>query len=133
MMGLAEIKAANRRNSRTARELDKQPCVPTAAQRAILATGKLEGIRIPSFGGYVPRGWKRTSRDQISNSDEPFFVDTSGFGAPGEPALTHEQFARELAKLPEGVGIALIEVGQFQCYIATYVQTKLRGSRNGAR
>lgn len=128
MMGLAEIKAANRRNSRTARELDKQPCVPTAAQRAILATGKLEGtgIHIPCFGGYVPRGWKRTG-------DEPFFVDTSGFGAPGEPALTHEQFARELAKLPEGVGVALIEAGQFQGYIATYVQTKLRGSRNGTR
>ena len=126
MMGLAEIKAANRRNSRTARELDKQPCVPTAAQRAILATGKLEGIRIPSFGGYVPRGWKRTG-------DEPFFVDTSGFGAPGEPARTHEQFARDHAKLPEGVGVALIEAGQFQGYIATYVQTKRRGNRNGTR
>jgi hypothetical protein len=102
-----------------------EPCVPTAVQRAVLATGKLEGIRIPSLGGYVPRGWKRTD-------DKPFFVDTSGFGGPDEPALDHSAFAKALAVLPEGVGIAIIEAGQFQCYVATYVRTKPRGKHAAA-
>ena len=119
MMGLAEIKAANRRNSRAARR--EEPFVITAEQRAILATGDLQGsgIYIPNLGDYVPRGWKQTV-------DKPYFVDTSGWGDPGEPALTHEQFAKALAKLPEGVGIGLIEAGQFQAYVATYVRTKPR-------
>jgi hypothetical protein len=57
----------------------------------------------------VPWGWELTG--------EEYFVDSSGFGSPGEPALTFDQFA---TKCTEGMGYAITEAGQFQVYIAEY-------------
>jgi len=70
---------------------------------------------IPNFGDYraTRYGWKMT---------KVYFVDSSGFGAEDEPALTFPQFVRQ-AKV--GKGYAIIETGQFQVRIGEF--TKSRG------
>jgi len=73
---------------------------------------------MPNLGDYVPPGWERV---------DDFMVDSSGFGAPDEPALTVDQFRarieREIAKYnaeSKTVGWAIIEVGQFQVVIGEF-------------
>lgn len=67
------------------------------------------GITFPMIGDYVPRGYRMIA---------VHFVDSSGFGMPGEPALTLGEFA---ALLKPGHGYAVIEAGQFQVYIGEFV------------
>jgi|GEM_PF-1700031 len=72
----------------------------------------------PQLGGYEPEGWVDTG--------ESFFVDMSGLGADYEPALTHKQFNRQLMELvddPRSLGLAIGDVGQFQCYVNVYERT----------
>lgn len=71
-----------------------------------------EQIRsIPNLGDYVHPSWQL---------EEDLFVDSSGFGAPGEPALTFEQFV-EKVQSQEGVrAYGIRQVGQFQVYIGVY-------------
>jgi len=72
----------------------------------------------PNLGDYVPAGWELIDH---------FMVDSSGFGAPDEPADTPEQLRarieREITK-HEGqtVGWAIIEVGQFQVVVGEFVR-----------
>jgi hypothetical protein len=73
-----------------------------------------ERVHFPFIGTYVPRGWVMVNT---------YFVDSSGFGDEGEPALTREQF---LKKLQVGRGYAIIEAGQFQVYIGEFVQAPRR-------
>jgi hypothetical protein len=63
---------------------------------------------IPFLGSYVPEGWY---------IEDGLFVDSSGFGAPGEAALTAAQF---LQKLEVGKGYAVIESGEFQVYVGVF-------------
>ena len=67
----------------------------------------------PSVGDYVAPGWERTANS--------FFVDSSGFGQSGEPALTAREF---LAQIKPGYGYAIIEEGQFQVKVAEYKKEK---------
>ena len=68
-----------------------------------------DGVRAaPYIGNYQPEGWTRT---------EEFFVDSSGFGGPDEPAMTFEQF---LNHVKDGCGYAIISAGQFQVYIQEF-------------
>ena len=69
------------------------------------------GVRgIPSLGHRVPRGWKLVNT---------YFVDSSGFGSPGEPAKTLDEFVSLVEGAP-GFGWAIIEAGQFQVYVGQY-------------
>lgn len=79
-----------------------------------------EGVRFPFpfLGPYVPKGWKKV---------QEHFVDSSGFGAPGEPALTASQF---IERLVIGRGYAITEAGQFQVYVAEYIPTPRNGHRS---
>ena len=52
------------------------------------------------------------------------FVDSSGWGQKGEPALTAEQF---LKKIQKGKFYAIIECGQFQVNIGKYVKKNNHG------
>jgi hypothetical protein len=65
----------------------------------------------PFLGDYDPPGWTKVNE---------FFVDSSGFGTPGEPALTSEQFKQ---KIVIGHGYAVTEVGQFQAYVGEFVKS----------
>jgi len=76
------------------------------------------GYPFPHLGSYEPDGWVDTG--------ESFFVDTSGFGADYEPALTWEQFNQKLLALvddPRSLGLGISEVGEFQCYVTVYERT----------
>jgi hypothetical protein len=115
MMSLEYIREINRVQTNKARRHARKPWLPTPEQRKKLAEGaSLDsvGARLPHIGDYVPKGWVQWH--------EILFVDSSGCGAPGEPALTQSQLAKEIAKDRDGVAYAVIEAGQFQCYVARY-------------
>ena len=62
----------------------------------------------PNIGDAVPKGWELV---------ETYFVDSSGFGQIGEPALTVGQF---IEKLEVGFAYAIVETGQFQVHIGKF-------------
>jgi hypothetical protein len=66
--------------------------------------------RIPNIGDYRPDGWKLM---------DGLFVDSTGVGLEGKPALTFEEFAEQASNHPDD-GHALIEVGQFQVLIGRF-------------
>lgn len=68
----------------------------------------------PFLGDYVPEGWTLVRK---------YFVDGSGFGAPGEPALTAKEFLR---KVKGGRGYAILEAGQFQVFVGEYTREEER-------
>ena len=65
---------------------------------------------IPMIGNRTPRGWKCVAQ---------YFVDASGFGQKGEPALTTDEFRAVVAENP-GFGWAITEAGQFQVYVGQF-------------
>lgn len=95
--------------------------------------GNLERLsRIPNIGTYLPDGWRRVdSVDEIGphrsqyatgkpDGKRGYFVDKSGFGGPGDPALTVQEMA-DLLK--PGYGYAIVEEGQFQITIGVFKKT----------
>jgi hypothetical protein len=75
-------------------------------------------IPFPMIGDYEPPGYE-TDGDAL-------FIDTSGYGAPDEPALTVSQMLDELK--PDRC-YAFTEVGQFQAYLQPYRIIKYRHAR----
>lgn len=71
----------------------------------------------PYIGDHEPEGWTEVERH---------FVDSSGFGADDEPALSVRQFTRVLrdaideAKGKHLVGWAIVSAGQFQVYVGQF-------------
>jgi len=105
MMSLESIQEMNEEAEQRALEENIQPYVARCDGD--------EGIReAPYIGDYQPAGW-------IKN--DVFFVDSSGFGGPDEPAMTFEQF---LNHVKDGRGYAIISAGQFQVYIQEFIQDK---------
>jgi len=101
MMGLNEI-------NRLSEEAGKKAKRKTA--RPFIFRGDTNRVKdIPNFGDYRPKGWKLVRE---------LFVDKSGFGREGEPAMTIGQFKNSLKV---GHGYAMIQEGQFQCYVGEFV------------
>ena len=100
-----------------AREEGLPPWVPwdEAEIHRVLRGG--DGNTVPFIGDHVPEGWELV---------DTHFVDTSGFGSPGEPALPIGSFIR-IAKggLKNARGWASISHGQFQVYIGEFKQDDL--------
>jgi hypothetical protein len=118
MQSLSQIQQASREAAQKAAAQKKVPFVVEMEDVQALMHDNASGrVHFPFLGDYVPRGWKRTDT-------EPFFVDATGFGKPGEPALTCKQFA---SKLVPGRGYAVIEAGEFQVYVAEYVRDDNNG------
>ena len=95
-----------------AKHEDTQPFVPTGEVLRVAKDGDLSGVNILDFGDYRPDRWELT---------ETYFVDSSGFGQEGEPALTLEQF---IVRMVPGKGYATIEHGQFQVYVGEFERTE---------
>jgi hypothetical protein len=81
---------------------------------------KLDLQRLPFLGSYKPKGWRRVQ-------GMTWFVDMSGFGEPGEPALTFDAFVAEIEQFLADhagngrvYGFAFTELGQFQGYVQAY-------------
>ena len=95
-------------------------------------TGAISGIVY--LGNYIPRGWKRVDINLFSKewgipyshkilNKGGLFVDSSGWGADGEPALTIKQFLHvmtSILKQRPDLGFALISQGQFQVTIGVF-------------
>src|SRR5271169_2924214 len=101
MMSLETIHRMSDTMSRTAKRNGAVPKVFTEED-------EIEGI--PALGKHVPRGWKLVNT---------YFVDSSGFGSPGEPAMTRDAFISLVEGAP-GYGWAIVEAGQFQVYVGQY-------------
>lgn len=96
MMGLETIKAMNSGKAREAKRLGKLPLI-------LWSEADKDNLRkIPHIGNWRPEGFTLVRE---------LLVDSSGFGATDEPALTFDQFC-ETAQV--GKAYAIIEAGQFQ-------------------
>jgi hypothetical protein len=116
-MSIQTIHDLSRKAARKAAREHKRPAM---VELEDMDTLEIE-LRIPNLGDYRPRGYKLI---------DTWFVDKSGFGVEPEPALTvRTMFARIRANGP-GHGYAMIQEGQFQCYVGVFVPTK-KGGNNG--
>jgi hypothetical protein len=110
-MSLAAIHHLNTQIAVEAAERDAVPYVPLNVEEVDL----YPPFPFPNLGYLEPDGWEKT--------DTAWFVDKTGQGHEWEPALTVEQFKRQLreyvAKHP-GHGFAITEEGEFQVYVATF-------------
>ena len=119
MYDLATIKSMNQEVAREARRKRNRPYVPIVAEEVL----EFPPFPFPSVGDYNAPGWERTATN--------WFVDISGWGQVGEPALTIGEFRQELydhAKANPTHGYAITETGQFQAYITAF-QPKLKPER----
>ena len=86
--------------------------------------------RCPFLGDYQPKGYERVSAKTLEQLGpkarlyETLFVDMTGWGSEGEPALTLREFAKAIRALGPGYGYALYEHGQFQANIDVYREVK---------
>ena len=111
MMGLSEIRHLSNEAARKAAKAKKEPYVPFDEE-------EIEGknFSIPNLGDYRPKGWKKI---------EDLFCDKSGWGAPGELALTIRQFQDKILEHHRAgkiYGYGMIEEGQFQCVVGVFEQ-----------
>ena len=98
MRAIEEIMAESDEHYRKAKKAKAQPY--------IAKTDGDEGVfKMPFLGVYLPKGWELA---------QTLFVDSSGFGAENEPALTVKKF---LATVKKGYGYSLRSAGQFQVWI----------------
>ena len=112
MMDGATIRAMSQQAARKAAKAHKLPYVvwphDLDGWKAQVANGQLPELPFPFLGEYVPKGWEMV---------EEYFVDSSGWGKAGEPALTIPQF---VDKIKPDCGYAITEAGQFQVYIGEF-------------
>ena len=114
MMSGAVIERMSREAAQKAAQLKQEPFVVWPEDIRKWQAEGVRGFPFPYIGSYKSKGWRKVGTH---------FVDSSGFGAPGEPALTIEQFTKSLTS---GRGYAVIEAGQFQVYVGEFVKVKSR-------
>lgn len=127
MMSLEMIQRLSDEQAENAARLGKQPYVPYTPGEILDWSRRCP---IPNLGSYRPAGW------EICPEADWWFVDKSGWGADGEPALTVRQFAEQAhdwALTHPSDGYAIVEEGQFQVWIAPFEHTitKRRRSSRG--
>lgn len=132
MMDIRTIHEMSREAAAEAAEMEREPYYLDEIELQNLRD-HFDGFPFPNLGSYEPEGWERVDvvdEGMIDDNwrglgtsgmteDEPkgFFVDSSGFGGAGEPALTVAEF---LDALKPGYGYAVFEVGQFQVKVAAF-------------
>ena len=129
MMSLATIQHLSRETGRKAAQRHLQPYVPNEEEEI----RSYPPFPFPNLGDHRPKGWKMV--DQL-------FVDSSGWGASDEPALSTNQLIAKLLELQAAdktYGYGIIETGQFQLYLGVFERRKHRSlgdtvhGRNGAK
>jgi hypothetical protein len=109
MMSLEVIVAVNNEIARLAAREGLVPYVPFSADEVE------SPFTFPNIGTLKPRGWKKTGAS--------WFVDKWGHGEPWEPALTWQQFRRQLAGYllrHPGHGFAVTEEGECQVVLSAF-------------
>lgn len=111
MIGIDSIRE---RNERVAQEAAAKRLTPFVY---FTAEDVKPGFPFPFIGDHRPQGWTLV---------DDHFVDSSGLGAPDEPALTADQFVQvvkdRIAATDGTVGWALISAGQFQVYVGEFTR-----------
>ncbi len=129
MMSPETIRSMSRAAARRSRENHVEPLVVRDEDRGVLN----EHLRhMPNLGDRCPRGWKRVPACSLTESTSglvPFGgkemhhfieVDSSGWGSPGELALTFGQFCQWVSEAPGENAYAIVEEGQFQVVIGVF-------------
>jgi hypothetical protein len=100
------------------RELGHAP-LPNALSEIVLATAIQTGdnstVRVPFVGRERIKGFR--------SAVEEVFVDSSGMGSPGEPALTRDQFLDHMLEQTKKHGTlwwGITTAGQFQVYVKAW-------------
>lgn len=130
MMDLATLEHVNRQATRRAAADKRVPLIIEKADVEAAKAGDMSGVRVPYVGYRTPRGWRRVNlaadgrwfRDTELyhghlRDENVLFVDKSGFGAAGEPALTLDEF---LNVIRPGYGYAVVEEGQFRVKVGVF-------------
>jgi len=128
MMDLQTIRDLSEEAGREAEEYRKRPYVFDKDDISV------ENLRyIPNLGDYLPKGWVRVKlqddRGVYAGDNKgygAYFVDASGYGRPGEPALTINEF---LQQIKPGLGYGIVETGQFQIKIGAYAVSDTSGRK----
>ena len=130
----------NREAARRSAASRRQPLILEQADLDALKQGadRMPSGGIPYIGDRGPKGWRRVNLETWfpgprsdyngESLDHPgvyleaqgfgaFFVDKSGFGQRGEPALTLQEFA---TLIRPGFGYGVVEDGQFQCHVGVF-------------
>ena len=111
MMSLETIRAINEELAARAAEEQRVPFVPDGPEDV----DRWPPFPFPNFGCYEPPGWEI--------AEEDWFVDSTGRGREGEPALTVEQFRMELRRhITEhpGDGLAITGEGASQLVVSAF-------------
>ena len=103
MMTLEQIQSLSQEAAIKAAEENKYPFIVWEEDLKTMPP-----FPFPFLGDYVPDGWKLETE---------YFVDSSGFGQDGEPALSVSRF---LVEIKVGKGYAVREAGEFQVYVGEY-------------
>jgi len=110
MMSLEAIRHLADEAAQSAAAEDLEPYVPWDADEV----DSFPPFPFPNLGSHRPDGWELV---------ETLFVDSSGFGAENEPALTIPSFLREIkGRIDEEVGYGVIEEGPFQVVVGVFRQ-----------
>src|SRR3990167_3833882 len=138
MMDLQTLEHVNRQAARRSAAAGRQPLILEQRDLDALASGAdriIPAVGLPYVGNREPKGWRRVKLESLFPGERrkhrgvypeafgygAFFVDKSGFGQPGEPALTIKEFAK-LAR--PGFGYAVVEDGAFQCHVGVFERRK---------
>ncbi len=79
-------------------------------KQPIQATKDGENLfNIPFVGTKLSKEWRKI---------DELFVDSSGFGQEGEPAITIKEF---YLQIKAGLAYGVIEAGQFQVFVGVFV------------
>jgi hypothetical protein len=111
MLSIDYIKQINQERAREAASENLEPFVYYNVDEV----SEMIPFPFAHIGDYRPEGWLLVDRH---------FVDSSGFGADDEPAMSLPQFVallEERVTERPGTGWAVIEAGQFQVYVGEFV------------
>lgn len=111
MMDLTTINSITNEQAENARKFHEIPYTIWPGDVDKWRAGESLPIPFPHLGDYVPDGYEADG--------DAWMVDTSGFGAPDEPALTQSQL---FDKLQTGKAYAFVQVGQFQAYLQQFTK-----------
>ena len=101
MRDLKDIRNQAMQTGHKAKQLGLKPLICTDKKT-------FRANKIPFIGDYVPKGFYLL---------DTLFADSSGFGTPGETAMTFDQF---VDRIEVGRAYAIIEMGEFQVYIGVF-------------
>lgn len=116
MMSLDTIRAQNREMAARAAQEGLEPFVYFDVDELHASSG----FPFPFIGDHRPEGWELV---------DEHFVDSSGFGADNEPALSVRQFVALVEDRIENtpgtaVGWAILSAGQFQVWVGEFHQDR---------